>query len=506
MLKIQGLHKKYGNYHALDGLDMELKDGALFGFVGPNGAGKTTTIKSMTGLLKPDRGTVELDGKDMLADTMGLRMRIGYVPDHFGLYDNLKVSEYMEFFAACYHLEGFEARKRARSLLEQVGLGERMDAFVDGLSRGMQQRLCLARALIHDPELLIMDEPDVFLDFENIIGLSKLINNYEGTIIAISHNRLLLSQCFNKILHLENMELQEFPGTFAEYNQAMLETKVQMAEQATKDAEWIAVQEKLIEKIRAEATYIDNPAKGRQLKARVSYLERLQARQCKNPFIENHGYDFTFPEVERPEDFDPENAPVVISVKDYALSFDRELLKNVSFDIKAGEKVAIVGANGTGKSSMLKDIYESMKSDVDRIGYYTQIFDDDPEQLSGGERNIKQLRALCESDAEILFLDEPSSHLDTYAQIALEKAIKEYKGTVLMVTHDFYTVANCADRILLLENGTVREQSGRAYRKSIYKKYFESDIFEAERIRVEREVKINALLRDGKWKEAKNVL
>ena len=302
------------------------------------------------------------------------------------------------------------------------------------------------------------------------------------------------------------MELQEFPGTFTEYNQAMLETKVQMAEQATKDAEWIAVQEKLIEKIRSEATYIDNPAKGRQLKARVSYLERLQARQCKNPFIENHGYDFTFPEVELPEDFEPDHAPVVISVKDYALSFDRELLKNVSFDIKAGEKVAIVGANGTGKSSMLKDIYESMKSDSDRIGYYTQIFDDDPEQLSGGERNIKQLRALCESDAEILFLDEPSSHLDTYAQIALEKAIKEYQGTVLMVTHDFYTVANCADRILLLENGTVREQSGRAYRKSIYKKYFESDIFEAERIRVEKEVRIHALLRDGKWKEAKNVL
>ena len=143
-----------------------------------------------------------------------------------------------------------------------------------------------------------------------------------------------------------------------------------------------------------------------------------------------------------------------------------------SFDIKAGEKVAIVGANGTGKSSMLKDIYESMKSDAYRIGYYTQIFDDDSEQLSGGERNIKQLRALCESDAEILFLDEPSSHLDTYAQIALEKAIKEYQGTVLMVTHDFYTFANCADLILLLENGTVREQSGRAYRsQNIFYKY-----------------------------------
>ena len=157
MLKIQGLYKKYGNYHALDGLDMEIKNGALFGFVGPNGAGKTTTIKIMTGLLKPDQGVVELDGKNMLTDTLDLRRRIGYVPDHFGLYDNLKVSEYMEFFAACYHLEGFAARKRAGSLLEQVGLGERMDAFVDGLSRGMQQRLCLARALIHDPELLIRD-------------------------------------------------------------------------------------------------------------------------------------------------------------------------------------------------------------------------------------------------------------------------------------------------------------------------------------------------------------
>ena len=181
--------------------------------------------------------------------------------------------------------------------------------------------------------------------------------------------------------------------------------------------------------------------------------------------------------MELPEDFEPDHAPVVISVKDYALSFDRELLKNVSFDIKAGEKVTIVGANGTGKSSMLKDIYESMKSDSDRIGYYTQIFDDDPEQLSGGERNIKQLRALCESDAEILFLDEPSSHLDTYAQIALEKAIKEYQGTVLMVTHDFYTVANCADRILLLENGTVSvnrvaEHIARVFIKNILRAIF----------------------------------
>ena len=197
MLKIQGLHKKYGNYHALDGLDMELKDGALFGFVGPNGAGKTTTIKIMTGLLKPDQGTVELDGKDMLGDTMDLRRRIGYVPDHFGLYDNLKVSEYMEFFAACSHLEGFEARKRARSLLEQVGLGDRKDAFVDGLSRGMQQRLCLARALIHDPELLIMDEPTAGLDPRTHLEFRQMVwelHEQGKTILLSSHNLAELSE------------------------------------------------------------------------------------------------------------------------------------------------------------------------------------------------------------------------------------------------------------------------------------------------------------------------
>ncbi len=197
MFRIQGLYKKFGNYHALDGLDMELKDGALFGFVGPNGAGKTTTIKIMTGLLKPDQGRVEQDGQNMLADPKSLQKQIGYVPDHFGMYDNLKVSEYMEFFAACYHLEGFAARKRARSLLEQVGLGDRMDTYVDGLSRGMQQRLCLARALIHDPKLLIMDEPTAGLDPRTHMEFRQMVwelHEQGKTILLSSHNLSELSE------------------------------------------------------------------------------------------------------------------------------------------------------------------------------------------------------------------------------------------------------------------------------------------------------------------------
>ena len=124
MLKIRNLKKKFGNYRVLEDMNMEIKAGALYGFVGPNGAGKTTTIRIMSGLLLPDAGEVEIDGVDAIREPERVKEKFGYVPDHFGVYDNLKVSEYMEFFASCYGMEGLKARKRAEILLEQV-LGER---------------------------------------------------------------------------------------------------------------------------------------------------------------------------------------------------------------------------------------------------------------------------------------------------------------------------------------------------------------------------------------------
>ena len=192
MLKTRNLQKKYGNYHALDGLNMEIPDGALFGFVGPNGAGKTTTIKILTGLLRPDGGTVEIDSADALKEPRRMRDMIGYVPDTFGVYDNLKVSEYMDFFASCYGLEGLKARGRCHTLLLQVGLGDKEDFFVDGLSRGMQQRLCLARALIHDPQILIMDEPTAGLDPRTRMEFKEMVKELheQGKTILISSHLL----------------------------------------------------------------------------------------------------------------------------------------------------------------------------------------------------------------------------------------------------------------------------------------------------------------------------
>ena len=187
MLTITDLKKAYGRYHALNGLSMTIKDGALYGFVGPNGAGKTTTIKILAGLLSADSGQVILDGVDARRERQALKGMIGYVPDTFGVYADLKVWEYMEFFSACYGLEGLIARKRCEVLLEQVGLEDRMDQYVDGLSRGMKQRLCLARALIHDPALLVMDEPSSGLDPKTRKEFKELLQelNGEGKTILI---------------------------------------------------------------------------------------------------------------------------------------------------------------------------------------------------------------------------------------------------------------------------------------------------------------------------------
>ena len=197
MLKIQGLKKRFGNFEALSGLDMEVEEGALYGFVGPNGAGKTTAIRIITGLLKADEGTVMIGGKDAFLYREQVKSEFGYVPDEFGLYDNLKVWEYMDFFASCYGLSGLVARERCTKLLEQVKLAGKEEFFVDSLSRGMKQRLCLARAMIHDPKLLVLDEPTSGMDPRARIEFKELLKELCAagkTIVVSSHILSELSQ------------------------------------------------------------------------------------------------------------------------------------------------------------------------------------------------------------------------------------------------------------------------------------------------------------------------
>ncbi|MDO4622590.1 MAG: ATP-binding cassette domain-containing protein [Eubacteriales bacterium] len=510
-------------------ISFEIREGDHAVLIGSNGTGKSTLLNlildrdsyTYEGIIKIDEniriGMVSqfvnheestITSYEYLAEPFTeLQRQNDAICEEMGTAEDMDevYGRYQKILDEMDALDAYNYAANIGKQLALAGLSEIADVPVNAISGGEYKMLSIIRNMLLKPQLLIMDEPDVFLDFENSIGLMKLINAYQGTILVITHNRLLLNQCFNKILHIENEELQEFPGSFAEYNAAMLDTKINMQENAAKFDDFIQIQEKVIERIRAAATNTPNPKSGNQLKARVSYLERLKVKRGKNPFIEEHPYQFRFPEIdEEKKNGTPQTA---IAVEGYSLCYDRPILTDVSFTIKEGEKVAVVGANGTGKSSLLQDVYEMTKKvDPERVGFFRQIYDEDgAEQLSGGERNLRQLYALADSKAEILFLDEPTSHLDMYAQIALEEAIRAYEGTVLLVSHDFFTVTNCADRILILENGTIREMSGRAYRKSIYKKYFSSDIFEQEKLRKEKEVQIHALLKEGKHEEARAV-
>ena len=190
MLQIKGLEKAYGNFKALNGLDLEIKKGEIFGFIGPNGAGKSTTMKIISGLLTADSGEVYVAGIDALKNHKKVKEKIGYMPDFFGTYTNLKAIEYLEFFASTYGILGNEAKKLGMDLLELVNLQDKYDAEVDGLSRGMKQRLCLARCLIHNPDFLILDEPASGMDprarFE-MKGILKNLRDMDKTVLVSSH-------------------------------------------------------------------------------------------------------------------------------------------------------------------------------------------------------------------------------------------------------------------------------------------------------------------------------
>ncbi|MCC8150167.1 MAG: ABC transporter ATP-binding protein [Lachnospiraceae bacterium] len=190
MLEIRHLCKSFGNFRAVDDLNLHISHGEVFGFVGHNGAGKTTTMKIAVGLLSATSGEVLIDGEDALTGRGDVKRKIGYMPDFFGVYDNLKALEYMEFYASLYGIVGKQARDTSLGLLDLVNLSDKADACVDHLSRGMKQRLCLARSLVHNPGLLMLDEPASGLDPRARFEMKEILRNLGGmgkTVVVSSH-------------------------------------------------------------------------------------------------------------------------------------------------------------------------------------------------------------------------------------------------------------------------------------------------------------------------------
>ena len=430
-------------------------------------------------------------------------------------------------------MDGDHYESKIRKSLAVAGMSDLAETKLADISGGEYKMMQIMREMLLAPNLLVLDEPDVFLDFGNLGGLAQLINEYEGTMLVITHDRYLLNHCFNKILHLENGDLQEFDGTYSEYRCSILREKLALKLQNIEEQEEIARTQELVDILRKRATEKVNPVIGRSVNAKQSQLDRLVARQIKAPFIEIREPEIVLPEVNVEEA--AEKKPV-LTITDYQVSFEEDLLENVSFQLFAGEKAALIGANGTGKTTLIRDILQNdhpaihidentkyaclsqlqeegldeektvfetlqdggfaTREDVRHcLAQYClqeECMDQKVSKLSGGEKNMLQIALLAASKAELLILDEPTSHLDLYAQTALEKAIADYEGTVLMVTHDFYLAAGCADYILLVDDHTVRRMRTRKFRKMVYDKYFDSAYLEMDRKKQELEASITA--------------
>ncbi len=568
MIKVDNLSYSFPQKDLYNNISFTLEDGEHCAFIGTNGSGKSTLIDI---LMDPEEylfdGTLELSPN----------CRIGYV-SQFSQLDKIKeitVFEYIseefiklqnEITSICTEMEtssdidtllekyqqaldafdainGDDFENIINKKLNLTNLINYKDLMVSELSGGEFKLIQVIKAMLNSPDLIIMDEPDVFLDFGNLNSLKNLINSHKGTMLIITHNRYLLNNCFNKILHLENMEIQEFEGSYIDYNFSLLQTKIELQELAAEDTAEIERNDILIERLRELATENAEQFRGKTLRARVKIQERLEERRIKAPFIAIKEPDINLNTYNKLEE------TIALKVNNYNVAFDKILLENVNFEIKSTDKVAIVGSNGTGKTTLLKEIfknnndsivinehiqiaylsqiqgktlndsntileefldagfetYEDIKSHILEYGFEEEILNQKIESLSGGEKNMLQLAKISASNANLLLLDEPTSHLDTYSQIALEKAIKNYNGAILMVSHDFYSIVNCMDYILIVEDKNIRRMNMKTFKKMVYANYFGKDYLEIEQNKKLVETKIELALKDNDFITAKDL-
>ncbi|GAB4530685.1 MAG: ABC transporter ATP-binding protein [Anaerolineae bacterium] len=209
-IETRGLTRRFGKITAVDDLNLQVPSGSLFGLIGPNGAGKTTTLRMLAGLLQPTSGQIVLNGQVANHDWRDLQRQIGYMPDFFGVYEDMLVWEYLDFFARCYDLPAARRRQVTDELLELVDLANKRDAYVQTLSRGMRQRLCLAHALVHDPQVLLLDEPASGLDPRARVEMRELLRELGAmgkTVVVSSHILMELGELCDSVGIIEKGRL-----------------------------------------------------------------------------------------------------------------------------------------------------------------------------------------------------------------------------------------------------------------------------------------------------------
>lgn len=569
MIKVDNLSYGFPQKDLYKTISFTLEEGQHCAFIGASGSGKSTLVDI---LMNPEDhmydGHLGMDISRIIGfvsqfsqvDRSNDISVFDYIGERFidlqkeisSLCDDMATSTELDSLLETYQntLDAFDAiggddyESRINSQLNLAGLMKHKDLKVSELSGGEFKLVQVIKEMLTGPDLLIMDEPDVFLDFENLNALRQLINGHKGTLLIITHNRYLLDHCFNKILHLEDKGIREFNGRFIDYNLSLLQTKVELQELALADDEEIKRNDALIERLRDSSAKIDSSAKGRSLKARVKLQERLEKNRVNAPFVE-----IKQPDIDLQAHGDVEEA-VAIEVVDYSVAFDESLLEHVSFEINTRDKVALIGGNGTGKTTLLKEIYhnnhpairinevvemaylsqiqgeildesntifeeffemgfetrDQIKAYLDSYGFHVEGMQQKIGDLSGGEKNILQLAKIAHGKANMLLLDEPTSHLDTYAQIALEKALEAYKGGIIMISHDYYSIVNCMDYVLIVEDKNVRKMQMKKFKRMIYGNHFDRDYLDIEEKKKDLEMQIALALKEDDFESAKTLL
>ena len=517
ILACHGINKSFGEEGIVADGSFHIEDNEKAALVGPNGAGKSTLLKIIVGELPSDGGDVILTkGKSLgylaqhqemmsgnsiyeevrlaKADIIAMEKQIRTIElelKHLsGDALDSRLETYNRLMAAFERANGYAYESEITGVLKGLGFMESdFKKPVDTLSGGQKTRVSLGKLLLTRPDILLLDEPTNHLDLNSIAWLETYLLNYPGAVLIVSHDRYFLNRVVTKVLEIEQGKLMTYLGNYSEYAQKKEQIRDAQLKEYLNQQQAIKHQEAVIEKLRS----FNREKSIRRAESREKMLEKM--KPVEKPVEASTEIHLTLePSCTSGND--------VLNVEHLSKSFPSQpLFSDVSFEIKRGEHVAIIGDNGTGKTTLLKILNQVLAADSGtftlgtnvNVGYYDQehhvlhmeksifdeISDDYPTltnteirnvlaaflftgddvfkrigDLSGGERGRVSLAKLMLSEANFLILDEPTNHLDIVSKEILERALNDYTGTVLYVSHDRYFINQTATRILDLVNRT----------------------------------------------------
>ena len=502
----------YGSQIVLDGVSFQIDENDKLGLIGRNGSGKTTLLEVLTGSEEPMSGSVVVPQSTTVgyvpqyvdADE-SVTVRDFLLEDYNRVVEELRRAErglesvgqvdtgraldaYQNALDAHDRMDGERFVDEAGSMLASMGLEGKKAQRVGSLSGGEQNVLSLTRALLAKPDLLLLDEPGNHLDFHGMAWLEDFLLRFTGAVLVVSHNRYLLDRVASGILELEHGRITHYDGNYSAYRAQRLRDLLSQQSDYIANQKRLARLEALVHRFEQIARANSDPAWGRRLRARRSQLERERRQAVDKPEMDTSAIRTHFESA-------PTRANIAIHVRDYTRGYGEDILfDKAEMEVNGGETVALVGANGSGKSTLLRDIVERGEWDSEdirvgpsmKIGYSAQqqeTLDDDQMvvqqvreaapmsnqaafgllsallfdhedmdktvgDLSGGERNRLQIARLMAMKPNLLILDEPTNHMDIPSQEAVEEALEEFQGTLLIVSHDRYFLDKLAQRVV----------------------------------------------------------